>query len=71
MSYYRLYFRGSNARGAISGVEEIHAEDDVSAHREAEKRAGPEYMELWCGARRIASFEQHHRASRARMIPAE
>ena len=64
MAYYRLYFRGSSESGSISGVEEIYADDDVAAHREAEKRAGPEYMELWCGARRVASFAQTHGAGR-------
>ena len=50
---YRLYLlRGGRIRDAV----DIHAEDDDSALREAEKEAGCSAAELWCGGRYVANL---------------
>jgi hypothetical protein len=60
MAYYRLYHRRD---GHIFGVEELWAEDDPRAVRMAEQRLGGHVSELWCGARRVASFDSAARLS--------
>jgi hypothetical protein len=64
MSYYRLYFRGSDS-GPINGVEELDAIDDIEASTLAERFAGQRVMELWCGARRVRSFAAAEFSARA------
>jgi hypothetical protein len=54
MAYYRLYHRRN---GHIFGVEELWAEDDVGAVRLAQQKLAGDVSDLWCGARRIASFD--------------
>lgn len=54
MAYYRLYFV---QRGHFVRFEEIDAEDDEAAIAMAERRIGPLSLELWCGRRRVTSFE--------------
>ena len=54
MAYYRLYHR---RRGHICGVEELWAEDDVRAVGLAEQKLAGFVSDLWCGARRVASFD--------------
>ena len=54
MAYYRLYHRRN---GHIFGVEELWAEDDLRAVRLAQGKLGGDFADLWCGARRIASFD--------------
>ena len=54
MAYYRLYHRRS---GHIFGVEELWAEDDLRAVRLAEQKLAGHVCDLWCGARRVASFD--------------
>ena len=55
MSYYRLYLL-SNPDGRFVGIEELEASDDVEAVRLAERFAGPQPLELWCGKRKVKSF---------------
>jgi hypothetical protein len=54
MAYYRLYFV---QRGHFVRFEEIEAEDDEAAIALAGRRVGPLSLELWCGRRRVTSFE--------------
>lgn len=54
MAYYRLYFV---QRGHFVRFEEIEAEDDEAAIAQARRRLGPLSLELWCGRRRVTSFE--------------
>ena len=60
MAYYRLYRRRG---GHIFGVEELWAEDDLRAVRLAEQKLDGNFSDLWCGARRIASFDPAQRPS--------
>ena len=60
MAYYRLYHR---RRGHICGVEELWAEDDVRAVTLAEQKLAGYVSDLWCGARRVASFDPAQLAS--------
>ena len=55
VSYYRLYLL-SNPDGRFVGIEELEASDDVEAVRLAERFAGPQPLELWCGKRKVKSF---------------
>ncbi len=55
MNYYRLYVL-SAPEGRFVGFEEIEAEDDVAAARKAEQYIGERPLELWCGSRKIRSF---------------
>lgn len=55
VNYYRLYML-SGPEGRFVGFEEIEAEDDVAAARQAEQYAGERPLELWCGSRKIRSF---------------
>ena len=55
MAYYRLYMM-SNPHGRFVGFEEIDAEDDLEAIRAAERRLGPQPLELWSGKRKVKSF---------------
>ena len=52
VAYYRLYMLGT-VDGRFVGIEEIEAEDDVDAVRLAERHAGRQPLELWCGKRRV------------------
>lgn len=54
MAYYRLYFLRD---GHFVRFEEIEAEDDVRAVRAASAQVGAQAMELWCGRRKVQSFE--------------
>jgi hypothetical protein len=54
MAYYRLYFV---QRGHFVRFEEIEADDDGRAIELAGLRAGPLSLELWCGRRKVKSFE--------------
>jgi hypothetical protein len=54
MAYYRLYFV---QRGHFVRFEEIEAEDDAAAVARAGQRIGPLSLELWCGRRKVRSFE--------------
>jgi hypothetical protein len=54
MAYYRLYRR---RRGHICGVEELWAENDADAVRIAEQKLAGQPSDLWCGARRVATFD--------------
>ena len=55
MAYYRLY-RLAEPGGKFVGFEEIEAENDAAAVRQAESFAGRQALELWCGKRRVKSF---------------
>ena len=55
MVYYRLYLL-SASDGRFVGFEEIEAPDDVEAVRVAQRHAGPQPLELWCGKRKVKSF---------------
>ena len=55
VAYYRLYMM-SNPHGRFVGFEEIDAEDDLEAIRAAERRLGPQPLELWCVKRKVKSF---------------
>lgn len=55
MAYYRLY-RLAEPGGKFVGFEEIEAENDAAAVRQAEAFAGRQALELWCGKRRVKSF---------------
>lgn len=55
MSYYRLYVL-SGPDGRFVGFEEIEAEDDVAAVRQADQFIGERPLELWCGSRKVRSF---------------
>lgn len=55
MAYYRLY-RLAEPDGKFVGFEEIEAEDDAAAIRQAEAFAGRQALELWSGKRRVSSF---------------
>ena len=55
MAYYRLY-RLAEPDGKFVGFEEIEAEDDAAAIRQAEAFAGRQALELWCGKRKVSSF---------------
>ena len=55
MAYYRLY-RLAHPGGKFVGFEEIEAEDDAAAVRQAETFAGRQALELWCGKRKVKSF---------------
>lgn len=55
LAYYRLYIL-SRPEGRFVGFEEIEAEDDVDAARQAEAHVGAQPLELWCGKRKVKSF---------------
>ena len=55
MAYYRLY-RLAEPGGKFVGFEEIEAEDDMAATRQAEAHAGRQALELWCGKRKVKTF---------------
>jgi hypothetical protein len=55
MAYYRLY-RLAEPGGKFVGFEEIEAEDDAGAVRQAEAFAGRQALELWCGKRKVKGF---------------
>jgi hypothetical protein len=55
MAYYRLY-RLAEPGGKFIGFEEIEAEDDAAALREAEAHRGPKALELWCGKRKVKAL---------------
>lgn len=55
MAYYRLYLL-SGPGGRFVGFEEIDAADDLEAVRVAERHAGEQPLELWCGKRKVKSF---------------
>jgi hypothetical protein len=42
--------------GRFVGIEEIEAEDDVDAVRLADRHAGRQPLELWCGKRRVKTI---------------
>jgi hypothetical protein len=54
MAAYRLYIFDKRER--MSRVATLDCEDDESAIKAAEKRRGPERMELWKGGRLIKGF---------------
>jgi hypothetical protein len=54
MAYYRLYFV---QRGHFVRFEEIEADDDETAIAKAGDRIGALSLELWCGRRKVRSFE--------------
>jgi hypothetical protein len=56
MAYYRLY-RLAEPDGKFVGFEEIEAEDDAGAVGQAEVFAGRQALELWCGTRKVKSFD--------------
>ena len=53
MPYYRLYHV---RRGLFARTSELEAGDDVTAVRQARILVEAEPAELWCGARRVTSF---------------
>ena len=55
MPYYRLYFL--DRRGRFGRVENIAAEDDAGAIRQAEGY-GDTVKELWCGGRRVKQWSE-------------
>lgn len=56
MAHYRLYFMNPR-NGHIERFESIEAEGDGAAAAAADAHQGRQPMELWCGGRKIASFE--------------
>jgi hypothetical protein len=54
MAYYRLYFMRA---GHIYRCRDFLADGDPEALGIADSFAGPDPMELWCGSRRVRSFE--------------
>ena len=54
MPGYRLYLFDKRER--MTKVATLDCEDDDAAVKAAEKRRGPERMELWKGGRLIRSF---------------
>jgi hypothetical protein len=56
MVYYRLYLVDA-ASGRFVGFEEIDAPDDVEAVHMAENYVGSQGLELWCGKRKVKSFQ--------------
>lgn len=55
VAYYRLY-RLAEPGGKFVGFEEIEAQDDVEAARQAAVHCGAQALELWCGKRKIRAF---------------
>ena len=54
MAYYRLYLlNGSHIESAL----EIEADSDEEAVRIAGSESVPQTRELWCGSRRVHTFE--------------
>ena len=53
MTYYRIYYvRG----GHFAGFDGFSAEDDVDAVRQAHDFAEERHAELWCGKRKVKTF---------------
>ena len=54
MAYYRLYLlNGSHIESAL----EIEADSDEEAVRIAGSESVPQTRELWCGSRKVHTFE--------------
>lgn len=53
MAYYRLYHISD---GHFNRVEELSAEDDLQAIRQADALVETGGAELWCGRRRVKTF---------------
>ena len=53
MNYYRLYYVKG---GHFAGFDGFSADDDVTAVREAETLAEARHAELWCGKRKVRTF---------------
>ena len=56
MTYYRLYFLNGPG-GRIQEFREFEAEDDLAALRRAADWRTVSPMELWCGDRRVRSWD--------------
>ena len=55
MTYYRLYFFGSQ-NGHIREVREFEAPHDFAAIYQAARWRSDEFMELWSGARKVTRW---------------
>jgi hypothetical protein len=58
MAYYRLYFV---ERGHFVRSDDIEADSDLDALREASLRVGHQAAELWCGERKVRMYNQVER----------
>ena len=56
MPGYRLY-RLHPHSGHITGAEEFHASDDVSAVHHIQHRSFDVPVELWCGGRKVTRID--------------
>ena len=53
MAYYRLYHV---RRGHFARFDEIEAEGDIAAVRQAGALVREDMAELWCGSRKVMDF---------------
>ena len=53
MNYYRIYYVKG---GHFAGFDGFSAEDDVDAVRQAHNFAEKRHAELWCGKRKVKTF---------------
>lgn len=55
MTHYRLYVLGP--AGRFARAVDLDCVDDGDARMQAQGRAGPDPLELWCGSRLVAKIE--------------
>jgi hypothetical protein len=53
LNYYRLYYVKG---GHFAGFDGFSADDDVQAVHQAQEVAGDRHAELWCGKRKVKTF---------------
>lgn len=68
MAYYRLYFLNS-PNGGIVRFEELDAQSDEQATRQARMHQGEHALELWTGSRRVAQIEAADSGVRSPLKP--
>ena len=61
MPQYRIYTLDVETRRILHGAN-FEAIDDLAAGREAKRRLSEAPLEIWCGARKVASFEARETA---------
>jgi hypothetical protein len=66
VNYYRLYYVKG---GHFAGFDGFSAEDDVDAVRQAEILAEGRHAELWCGKRKVRTFNASADAAAAPIPP--
>jgi hypothetical protein len=55
VAYYRLYHV---RRGRFARSNELDADDDVAAVRQARTLVEDDPAELWCGGRKVSTFNE-------------